>query len=150
MDTDTDVDKDMDTDVDKDMDTDVDKDMDTDVDKDMDTDVDKNRDKARCVIMSWLSHHQANLEISVRSQFHYGVSVKSHHDLKSIPDPYQRGGGGLVPYSGTAPKPNAIGWSNARDIFDVTLHYHHAAIYCTQWWASYFHKVTELLFFRYY
>jgi hypothetical protein len=44
-----------------------------------DTDVDKDRDKARCVIMSSLSHHQANLEISVRSQFHYGVSVKSHY-----------------------------------------------------------------------
>jgi hypothetical protein len=60
------------------------------MDKDMDTDVDKNKDKARCVIMSSLSHHQANVEISVRSQIHYGVSVKSHHGPNSIPEPYQR------------------------------------------------------------
>jgi hypothetical protein len=38
-------------------------------------------------------------------------------------------GCGLLPDSGATPKPNTIGWSNATDIFYVTLHHHHAAMY---------------------
>ncbi len=64
-------------------DMDVDMDMDTDTDTDMDTEIDMDTDKD--VIMSSLSHRQANFEISFQSLFRHCVPLKPPYGPSSIP-----------------------------------------------------------------